>query len=73
MEDSIRILRFFDKFKVLRLDPFWKFSVECYCHPDYIFSMLPALIYNAYHLELAGILILENVSKLLHFEACLHF
>ena len=35
--------------------------------------MLPGLIYNTCQLELASILMLENVNKLQHFEDCLHF
>ena len=34
--------------------------------------MLPGLMWNACQLELAGILTLENVNKLQHFEAYLH-
>ena len=29
--------------------------------------------YNACRLELAGILMVENINKHRHFEACLHF
>ena len=35
--------------------------------------MPPGLIYNACQLESTGVLMLENVNKLQHFEACLHF
>ena len=35
--------------------------------------MLPGLIYNACRFELASILMLENVNKHQHFEACLRF
>ena len=35
--------------------------------------MLHGWFYDACQLELADILILENVNKQQHFEACLHF
>ena len=44
-----------------------KHRSRCCCHPDH------GLIYNACQLELAGILMLENVNKLQLVEACLHF
>ena len=34
--------------------------------------MLPGVFYKTCQLELVGILMLENVNKLQHFEACLH-
>ena len=36
-------------------------------------SCLDGLIYNACRFELAGILMLENVNKRKHFEACFYF
>ena len=35
--------------------------------------MLRSLMYNARHLELANIFMLENVKKMQYVEACLHF
>ena len=35
--------------------------------------MPPGLIHNACKLESTGVLMLGNVNKLQHFEACLHF
>ena len=36
-------------------------------------GVLSGLICNAYRVELADILIIKNVNKHQHFEACLHF
>ena len=35
--------------------------------------MLPGLVYNVCHIELASIVMLANVNKHQHFETCLHF
>ena len=39
----------------------------------YLCMYIAGLIYNACQLELASILMLENVNKLQNVEACLHF
>ena len=39
-------------------------QLGCYCRPDYnVDYLVPSLIYNACRLELASVLMLEDVNK----------
>ena len=41
-----------------------KHQLGCYCRPDYnVDYLVPSLIYNACRLELASVLMLEDVNK----------